>query len=78
VLIDLLDLAQELVEPILPLSFVLLREDISVLVLELLDLLLDFLDLVINLSSITCDSLEIRTENSIELLNDDTSLLEVT
>jgi hypothetical protein len=78
VLIDLLDLAQELVEPILPLSFVLLREDISVLVLELLDLLLDFLDLVINLSSITCDSLEIRTENSIELLNDDTCLLEVT
>jgi hypothetical protein len=75
--IDLLDLSFEFREPALPLSLVLFGKDISVDVLELLDLLLNLLSLSINGVSITSDSLKIWTKDGIELLSDNASLLEI-
>lgn len=48
-LVNLFDLTKEFVEFDLPVSFVSLREDILVVDLQLFDLLLHFLDQIINL-----------------------------
>ena len=75
--INLLDLAKEVVESALPLTLMLLGENISVEGLELFDLLLNFFCLSIDHGGITSDSLEIWTKNGVELLDDDTSLFEI-
>jgi hypothetical protein len=75
--IDLLDLSFEFRESALPLSLVLFGKDISVDVLELLDLLLNLLSFSINGVGVTSDSLKIWTKDGIELLCDDASLLEI-
>ena len=77
-LIDLLNLAEEVIELDFPVAFISLGEDVLVVDLELLDLLFHLLDLIVNLRSITCDSFEIRTEDGVELLDDHTSLFKVT
>lgn len=78
-LINLFDLVHELIESALPLTTVGDGEDISIILesLKLFDLLLYLVDLIINLCGITGNGFEVRTENGIELLNDDASFLKV-
>jgi hypothetical protein len=76
--VNLLDLTKEIGKSTLPLSFMLLRKDISVESLEFLNLFLNFFSFSIDHGSVTCDSFKIWTKDGIEFLDDHASCFEIT